>query len=304
MSAFANRLEKNWKHRKKWAERQQLTAFRTFDLDMPEFPVAIDWYDGRVVVLEYPRRRAVASGAAEAMREDVLAGVRQVLEVPDEKVFLKTHEKHVWGKAQYGRVDGARAIFPVQENGLKFEVNLGEYLDTGLFMDHRNTRLRVKKEAGGKRFLNLFAYTGSFSVYAAAGGAKSTTTVDLSNTYGEWAERNLRLNGFSAGHSVIRADVLQWLESCRDTFELAVLDPPSFSTSKKMSGAFNVQKDQRWLIDAVLARLSPGGTLYFSNNFLGFELDPALKPAEELTPKSIPEDFRRTVHRCWRFVRG
>jgi 23S rRNA (cytosine1962-C5)-methyltransferase len=191
----------------------------------------------------------------------------------------------------------------VQENGLKFEVNLSDYLDTGLFLDHRDTRARVRAESKGKRVLNLFSYTGSFSVYAAAGEAKQTTSVDLSNTYCDWAERNLRLNGFEPGarHAVVRADVTSWLESAPGTWDLAVVDPPSFSASKKMERTWDVQRDHRWLIQTIGGLLSPGSTLYFSTNFLGFKLDAQLDPEEELTPKSIPEDFRRPVHRCFRF---
>jgi 23S rRNA (cytosine1962-C5)-methyltransferase len=216
---------------------------------------------------------------------------------------VKTHAPKPWRQEQYGRVGVGHAIFTVKEHGLSFEVNLSDYLDTGLFMDHRTTRARVRAEAKGKRVLNLFAYTGSFSVYAAAGGAAATTTVDLSNAYCDWAERNLGLNGVAVGpsHRVLRADVLGWLEACRERFELIVLDPPSFSTSKKMGRSFEVQRDHRWLVEAAGALLTPGGALYFSTNFLQFELDPRLSAGVELTPKSIPEDFRPGIHRCWRF---
>jgi len=199
----------------------------------------------------------------------------------------------------------------VEEQGLKFWVNLGEYLDTGLFLDHRVTRARVREEAKGKRFLNLFAYTGSFTVYAAAGGAKGTTTVDMSNTYLDWAAENLKLNGFAGPkHERIRADVTRWLEDAgREgrTYDLIVLDPPSFSASKKMSGTFNVQRDQLKLLRSTLALLAPSGILYFSTNYTGFQLEADEKldaDFEETTPRSIPEDFhRKDVHRCWRVTR-
>ncbi len=304
MSAFENRLAKNFKHWAKWARRKELEAFRIYDLDLPEYPFAIDWYLGRVHVMEYPRRSARRDGSAEADRAEVTAAIGQVLQVPPEKIFVKTHEQKAWGKEQYEKLAAEQATFVVKENGLKFEVNLSDYLDTGLFLDHRDTRARVRAEAGGKRVLNLFAYTGSFSVYAAAGGAASTTTVDLSNTYCDWAERNLRLNGFEPGkkHTVLRADVTAWLESASSPWDLAVVDPPSFSTSKKMERSWDVQRDHRWLIETVAGLLTPGGTLYFSTNFLTFELDERLTPIEELTPRSIPEDFRRPVHRCFRFA--
>ena len=190
----------------------------------------------------------------------------------------------------------------VQEHGLTFECNLSDYLDTGLFLDHRVTRARVRQEAKGKRFLNLFAYTGSFTVHALAGGAAETTTVDLSNTYCDWAERNFRLNGFEPGpkHRVIRADVLGWLENAGGEYDLIVLDPPSFSSSsKKMGRRFEVQRDHRWLVERTRELLSEQGVLYFSTNFLGFELDPRFGDAEPLA--SLPGDFRRSVHRGWRF---
>jgi 23S rRNA (cytosine1962-C5)-methyltransferase len=303
MSAFENRLAKNARHWTKWAKRRGLQAFRIYDLDMPDYPFAVDWYLGRVHVMEYPRRSALRDGSAQTQREEVVAAIEKVLQVPGAKIFTKTHERLPWGRAQYEKLAAEQATFVVEENGLKFEVNLSDYLDTGLFLDHRNTRARVRSEAAGKRVLNLFAYTGSFTVYAAAGGAKETTTVDLSNTYGDWAERNLRLNGFEPGrtHAVIRADVLQWLSTARGPYDLAIVDPPSFSSSKKMDRTWDVQRDHRHLVQTVGALLAPGGTMYFSTNFLGFELDPDLDAAEELTPKSMAEDFRRPVHRCWRF---
>lgn len=305
MSDFENRLKKNAKHRFKWAARQGLTAFRLYDLDMPEWPFAVDWYAGNAHVMEYPRRRQRREGTLDAARDEVVRAVSAVLALPPEKIFTKTHEPMPWGRAQYGRVAQASTTVQVQENGLTFECNLSDYLDTGLFLDHRNTRRRVRDEAKGTRFLNLFAYTGSFSVYARAGGAAETTTVDLSNTYADWAERNLALNGFDVGpkHRVVRADVLGWLDTAKGPFDLVVLDPPSFSSSKKMERRFEVQRDHRHLLSRVLELLAPGGTLYFSTNFLDFTLDARLTPEEELTPRSIPEDFRRTVHRCWRFVR-
>ncbi len=303
MSAFENRLAKNGRHWSKWARRRGLEAFRIYDLDMPDYPFAVDAYLDRVHLMEYPRRAALRDGTAQSQRAEVVAAVEKVLGVPAERIYTKTHERLPWGRAQYEKQASAQATFGVQENGLKFEVNLSDYLDTGLFLDHRNTRARVRDEADGKRVLNLFAYTGSFTVYAAAGGASQTTTVDLSNTYGDWAERNLRLNGFEPGpqHSVIRADVLQWLATARGPFDLAIVDPPSFSSSKKMDRTWDIQRDHRHLIQSVGALLAPGGTMYFSTNFLGFELDAALNAEEELTPKSLPEDFRRPVHRCWRF---
>jgi 23S rRNA (cytosine1962-C5)-methyltransferase len=307
---FANRLRKNVRHLRKWAARQGLSAFRVYDRDMPEYPFAVDWYAGRVHVSEYPRKRAVREGTADAQREEVLAAIVDVLEVPRDAIYTKTHLPKAWGREQYGRNARREERFVVEESGLKFWVNLGDYLDTGLFMDHRNTRARVREEARGKRFLNLFAYTGAFTVYAAAGGARSTTTVDLSNAYLDWAADNLTLNSLvGKQHALIRDDAMAWLEDARAEqreFDLIVVDPPSFSSSKKMTGSFNVQQDHVRLLDCVLAVLSPKGHAYFSTNFLGFELDEARLPHarfEELTPGSIPEDFHfKDIHRCWRVL--
>jgi 23S rRNA (cytosine1962-C5)-methyltransferase len=304
VSDFENRLRKNAKQRFPWAQRQGLTAFRLYDLDIPEWPFAVDWYAGFAHVMEYPRRRQVREGTLAAARAEVVRATCAVLEVQPERVFTKTHERRPWGRGQYGRAGSASTLVTVEEQGLRFECNLSDYLDTGLFLDHRVTRGRVRDEAKGTRFLNLFAYTGSFTVYARAGGAAETTTVDLSNTYCDWAERNLALNGFQPGpkHRVVRADALAWLETATGPFDLVVLDPPSFSTSKKMGRRFEVQRDHRWLVSRVRALLAPRGVLYFSTNFLGFELDARLGPADELTPGSLPADFRREVHRCFRFV--
>lgn len=304
MSDFENRLAKNARQRLPWARRQGLTAFRLYDLDIPEWPFAVDWYAGFAHVMEYPRRRQVREGTLDAARDEVVRATCAVLELPPERVFTKTHERRPWGRGQYERQGAAATLVTVQEQGLRFECNLSDYLDTGLFLDHRVTRARVRAEAQGTRFLNLFAYTGSFTVYARAGGAAETTTVDLSNTYCDWAERNLALNGFSPGpkHRVVRADALAWLEAAKGPFDLVVLDPPSFSTSKKMGRRFEVQRDHRWLVSRVRELLAPEGGLYFSTNFLGFTLDARLGGAEELTPGSLPGDFRRSVHRCFRFV--
>lgn len=304
MSDFENRLRKNAKHRLKWAARQGLTAFRVYDLDMPEYPFAVDWYAGYGHIMEYPRRKHLREGTIEALRAEVVRATGAVLGLGEDRIFTKTHEPMPWGERQYGRAGGGSTTVVVTENGLKFEANLSDYLDTGLFLDHRNTRAMVRERAKGQRFLNLFAYTGSFSVYAIAGGAAETTTVDLSNTYCEWAGRNLALNGFreSPQHRIVRGDVLGFVGTARGPYDLIVLDPPSFSASKKMDGSFNVQRDHRRLIDLVRRLLAEDGTLYFSTNYLDFQLDRGLvAEGTELTPRSIPEDFRRTVHRCWTF---
>jgi 23S rRNA (cytosine1962-C5)-methyltransferase len=308
---FENRLRKNARHFRKWAKTRGLTAFRVYDRDIPEYPYAVDVYGDRVHLVEYPRRRALKQGGLEEQRAEVLAAVSAVLEVPPEHISVKTHLPQPWGRAQYGRQGEAGERLVVEEQGLKFWVNLGDYLDTGLFMDHRLTRARVRDEARGKRFLNLFCYTGAFTVYAAAGGAASTLSVDLSNTYLDWLEDNLELNGLSsARHTLLRADALAWVEAQRtepERYDLVVCDPPSFSTSKRMKGTLDVQRDHVRLLQALRELLAPGGILYFSTNYLGFELkESAVRDYgshEELTPGSLPEDFqRKEIHRCWRLV--
>lgn len=308
---FANRLRKNFRHRVRWARREGLTAYRVYDRDIPEYPFTVEWYAGRAHVVEFPRRRDRASGGSDALRAEVIEAVQAVLGVPRDRIYVKLHVPHAWGKTQYDAAGRGHEEFVIDEQGLRFWVNLGDYLDTGLFLDHRRTRARVREEAAGKRFLNLFAYTGSFTVYAAAGGARATTTVDLSKTYCAWAARNLEFNQLAGPqHEIVRADVLEWVRSSAGAerrYDLIVLDPPSFSTSKKMAGTFNVQRDHPRLLVEVAGLLAPGGTLYFSTNFQGFTLDERRLSGlslEELTPGSIPEDFHhKGIHRCWRVRR-
>jgi len=306
-----HRVTKNYKRLKKWAAREDLTAFRIYDRDIPEFPDAIDWYDGHLHWAEYPRRGSRRNFAPLTRKDERVRAVADALEVPLERVYVKTHAPKVWGQEQYERLDRGSPEFTVRERGLKFWVNLGDYLDTGLFLDHRETRTRVRAEAKGKHFLNLFAYTGSFTVHAAAGGAAQTVTVDLSQSYLDWAVRNLELNDLAhPRHRQVRADAIRWLKDAQsrpERYDLVVLDPPSFSTSKAMARRFEVQRDHPRLLADALALLRPGGVLYFSTNFLGFELQAEGLEARslvELTPHSLPPDFRvRTLHRCWRLAR-
>jgi len=280
-----------------------VTAWRVYDRDIPEWPFVVERYGPAVHLVEYPRRAERAAGGHPG-REEVLAAVIEVLEVDPALVFTKTHAPQPWGRPRYGRLADTGAEIEVQEGPLRFLVNLADRLDTGLFLDHRNTRARVREESRGKRMLNLFAYTGSFTVAAATGGAARTTSVDLSATYLDWAGRNLALNGIRSGeHALVRADCLRWLEEARGAWDLVVLDPPPHSTSKGMRGDFNVQRDHRRLLEAVLGLLAPGGVLYFSTSYRGFRLEPEGLPAriEELTPRSLPPDFhQRDAHRCWR----
>jgi len=302
-SAFADRLRKNARHLARWAARSGLTAWRVYDRDIPEYPFVVERYGPAVHLVEYPRRAQRAAGG-HPERDAVLAAVVKVLEVDPGQVFTKTHAPQPWGQPRYGRLSDAGAELEVQEGPMRFIVNLSDRLDTGLFLDHRNTRARVREESAGKRVLNLFAYTGSFTVAAATGGARSTTSVDLSATYLDWAERNLALNGVrGASHELVRADCLRWLDEARGRWDVVVLDPPPHSTSKGMRGDFNVQRDHRRILTSALGLLAPSGVLYFSTNYKGFRLEPEGLPArfEELTPRSLPPDFhQRDAHRCWR----
>ncbi|WP_148716585.1 class I SAM-dependent methyltransferase [Chitinolyticbacter meiyuanensis] len=309
IASYTNRLAKNAKHWGRWARRQGVSCYRLYDRDVPEFPVIVDWYDGRVHLQEYDTGWVQTDEDHEAWLAEIWEATAQALGVSEELVAVKTRRRQE-GDAQYEKTGREGEAFIVEEQGLRFSVNLDSYLDTGLFLDHRNTRARVRAEAAGKRFLNLFCYTGAFTVYAAAGGARETMSVDLSNTYLDWAVRNLALNGLADGlHRRVRQDVFQFLTDAIDDgaqYELIVMDPPSFSNSKKMQGVLDVQKDHRWLVEACLEILAPGGTLYFSNNLRTFKLDPALAPlCEDISAQSVPEDFRnKRIHQCFRFVKA
>ncbi|MFK7090631.1 class I SAM-dependent methyltransferase [Chromobacterium violaceum] len=310
VSAFANRLAKNYKHYAKWARRQGLDAWRVYDKDVPQFPFAVDIYGSRVHLQEYDTGWEMDDDAYRAWIDAVVAAIAQVAGIPAAAVTVKNRRRQK-GVSQYEKVGAEGEDFIVEEFGQRFIVNLDQYLDTGLFLDHRNTRQRVREEAAGKRFLNLFAYTGSFTVYAGAGGALSSETVDMSNTYQDWSRRNFELNGLDLGkHQLVRADVFQYLEEAVDAgkqFDLIVMDPPTFSNSKKMRDILDVQRDHVWLIDYAMALLAPGGWLYFSNNLRTFQLDERLHQdyrIRDISAQSVPEDFRnRKIHQCWRIDR-
>ncbi len=307
---FENRLKKMLRERQRFAAREGTDAFRVYDGDIPEFGYVVESYAGRPHVVEYERRGSVGRASATERREAVIAAVARTFGVPPSSVPLKVRAPKVWGEEQYEKREAAGRRFAVHEGGVELLVDLEGYLDTGLFLDHRTTRLRVQAEARGKRFLNLFCYTGAFTVHAAKGGATSSVSVDLSNTYLAWAADNLSQNGLlTPAHELVRSDVTRWVEQAEGTiepFDLAVLDPPSFSASKKMEGTFDVQRDHPALLGATLRLLRAPFVLYFSTNFTGFVLDE--RPlrglrVEETTPTSIPQDFRhRQIHRCFRIA--
>ncbi len=295
LEMLSNRLRKNAKHLAKWGRRRGISCYRLYERDIPEFPFVIDYYEGKVHL-------QILSG--EISREAVEA-VADALELPGDAVRMKSREGQK-GESQYEKTGEQGKDFVVSESGHKFLVNLDAYLDTGLFLDHRNMRKMVGDRAEGKRFLNLFAYTGSFTVYAAKGGAVSSTTVDLSNTYLEWARRNFLLNDIDINKNILlRSDVKVLLENSRERYDLIVLDPPTFSNSKKMAGHFDVQRDHADLIMRCMALLSSKGELFFSNNLRSFRMDEAALSAFEhceISAKTIPEEFRnKKIHRAWLF---
>lgn len=306
---FANRLAKTQRHLGKWARRQGISCYRVYDDDIPEFPLAVDLYENILHVSEYARAHALTPDEHSEWLDGCVETLSRVFGIHPKLIYLKFRQRQK-GLQQYERFARTGAEYIVRENGLRFIINPADYLDTGLFLDHRNTRQRVRVEAAGKRVLNLFAYTGSFSVYAAAGGAAETLTVDLSNTYLQWADRNLALNGFSGPqHRLLQADVLAWLqEPVQARWDLVVVDPPTFSNSKRMDATLDVQRDHVDLLRRVLARTEAGGTVFFSTNYRRFKLDAeALRDAqiEDISRKTVPDDFRnKRVHQCFRLVKS
>lgn len=304
--AFVNRLRKNAKHWDKWARRQGLSCYRLYDRDLHEFPLAIDRYAAHAHMQEYETGWEAGDEEYAAWREDCFRAVEAVLELPPSHIHFKQRRRQR-GLAQYEKTGLTGTDFVVAEQGLMFWVNLDAYLDTGLFLDHRHTRHMIRARAAGKRFLNLFAYTGSFTAYAAAGGAIASTTVDMSNTYQDWSRRNFELNGLDLTvHRLVRADVFHYLAAAaerRERYDLIVMDPPSFSNSKKMQGVLDVQRDHAELIEACLALLTDNGELFFSNNRRGFRLDTAALSGHDIrdiSRQTVPEDFsNKKIHQCW-----
>lgn len=301
---FANRLQKNRRQLNRWLRQNDIQCYRLYDADMPEYAVAVDVYGEHVHVQEYAAPKSVDADKAQARLLDALAAIPQALGIPRENVQVKRRERQT-GLRQYERQAEQGEFLEVREGQVKLLVNLTDYLDTGLFLDHRPMRLRIASEARDKRFLNLFCYTGAATVHAAAGGARTTTSVDLSKTYLDWARRNLALNGFSEKNQLVQADVMQWLAKEQGEYDLIFIDPPTFSNSKRMQDVFDVQRDQRTLINEAMRLLAKDGTLYFSNNFRKFELEPELAELydiEEISAQTIDQDFARNpkIHRAWR----
>jgi 23S rRNA (guanine2445-N2)-methyltransferase / 23S rRNA (guanine2069-N7)-methyltransferase len=307
---FGNRLKKLARHLRKWPTKRGITCYRLYERDIPEIPLVVDRYEDALHIAEFERPHDRTPAEHADWLDHLVREAARALETPRELVFVK-HRRRQRGSAQYEAVDDRRAMRIVNEGGLKFQVNLSDYVDTGLFLDHRITRGMVRDAAKGARFLNLFAYTGSFTVYAAAGGAAETTTVDLLPGHLDWAEENLRLNGFAGSqHRMVQADARDYLASLRGApqFDLAVVDPPTFSNSKRMDDDWDVQQDHADLLAATLACLKPGGLLFFSTNSRKFKFDETSlvdATAREISKHTVPEDFRnKRIHRCWRIVKA
>lgn len=337
---FANRLAKNRKHLEKWARRKGVSCYRVYDGDLPDYALAVDVYQSdelHLHVQEYAAPKIIDPFKAEKRLREALAQLQTAYELPAARLHFKQRVVQR-GTAQYEKQDQQLRVLEIDEHGCKLWVNLDDYLDTGLFLDHRPMRLRLQQEAKGKRVLNLFCYTAAASIHAARGGAVQTLSVDLSNTYLQWAERNFRLNGIEASqpvrearsappgarpspwyrsrpappaaHQLLRADCMGWLREAgasKQRFDLVFCDPPTFSNSKKLEDSFDVERDHIELIRLSAAMLAPGGVLYFSTNKRKFKLDPTAVEglaAEDITAQTLDEDFKRPPpsHRCWRIV--
>ena len=300
---LVNRLRKNRKRLAKWTARDSVEVYRVYDADLPEYAAAVDLYRDRAVVQEYAPPAEIPPDKAATRRLEIAAAVAHVFEVAPHHIYVKTRRRQR-GSDQYRREEIDPAVCIVSEGGHRFRVDLASYLDTGLFPDHRRLRAMLGELATDKDVLNLFAYTGTASVYAAKGGARSTTTVDLSKTYLDWAQRNFDLNGISgARHGLVRANVLAWLEKDTRAYDLVFCDPPTFSNSKSMEDTWEVQRDHAKLLKLVAARVRPGGCILFSTNARRFKLTDDLPglTAREITKQTTSPDFeRRSLHRAWR----
>ncbi len=307
---FRNRLSKVYKHRSKQAKRQQLSCYRIYDHDLPEFPFCIELYEDKIYLAEYLRRHGMTDEEHEIWLDDCLAIISEITSVPVALMFVRQRKRMSHREGQYEKIDTRQEFFTVLENGLKFLVNLTDYLDTGLFLDHRITRQTVKEQCAGKRVLNLFCYTGSFSVYAAAGGADAVVSVDLSKTYLNWAEDNfvINLHKDKDKYSFVHADVKQYLKTLAPaSFDIVVIDPPTFSNSKRMKDFLDIQRDHVEMLNDVLAATAAGGTVYFSTNYTKFILEADRINATDIkniTKATTPFDFEGKLKRwCYRITK-
>ncbi|WP_454784850.1 bifunctional 23S rRNA (guanine(2069)-N(7))-methyltransferase RlmK/23S rRNA (guanine(2445)-N(2))-methyltransferase RlmL [Legionella sp. WA2024007413] len=301
-----NRLEKNYRHLQKWAKKHQISCYRVYDADLPEYAYAIDIYNDYAVLQEYAAPASVPPHKAEKRSLEVLQVTPKVLEIEPDKIVVK-QRKPQKGSEQYQKLGQSRTTMVVTEGPAKFKVNLYDYLDTGLFLDHRLMRLSFGKLKPGTRFLNCFCYTATASVHAALAGAQ-TINVDLSNTYLRWAEENFKLNHLDLSrHQFVQDDCREWLRGTRDRFDVIFLDPPSFSNSKRMTDTLDIQRDHVSLINSAMRLLNPDGILYFSTNLRQFKLDAQLKEkysVQDISAQTIDQDFKRNqkIHHCYKLM--
>jgi 23S rRNA (guanine2069-N7)-methyltransferase len=329
LQMFRNRLSKMFRHMAKLAKRQSISCYRIYDHDLPEFPFCIELYEDMLYLAEYRRRHGMTEEEHDAWLESCVPVISGILDIPDEKIHFRQRQRKAGRYGQYEKLASEQEFFIVKEAGLQFRVNLTDYLDTGLFLDHRITRGMVRAEAPGKNVLNLFCYTGSFSVYAAAGGASRVDSVDLSRTYLGWAEENMQLNlagtgkivspggdpapgmpasAASAKYNFIQADVKQYLDELPpDFYDLVIMDPPTFSNSKRMKDFLDIQRDHADLLNRTLRAMKTGGTLYFSTNFRKFQLDAdkiLASSVRDITGATTPFDFQGKLFRwCYRVIK-
>jgi 23S rRNA (guanine2445-N2)-methyltransferase / 23S rRNA (guanine2069-N7)-methyltransferase len=306
---FRNRLNKNRKHLAKWSRKENINCYRLYDADLPDYSMAVDVYSGDTLwlhVQEYEAPKSIDQNKARWRLREAITILRDTFGLDESQLFLKTRSRQR-GESQYEKLDMSKNFHRVEESGYKLLVNFEDYLDTGLFLDHRITRSLITAAAKGKSLLNLFAYTGAITVAAAVGGAIRTSSVDMSKTYLRWAQKNMTLNGFlGKEHEFIHADCLEWLaRTDHDTkYDLIFLDPPTFSNSKRMTRVLDLQKDHVDMIKQAMDLLEDGGELYFSNNARRFKLDEtALREYNitDISAKTIPQDFKRrqNIHHCW-----
>ena len=302
--AFKNRIEKNIKQLKKWRNKEGIEAYRIYDADIPEYAIAVDQYGDWLHVQEYAAPKSVPEQKAQQRLYHAIDALSELFNVPVNKIAVKRREKQK-GSKQYEKNSASNQAFTIREHGVQLKINLLDYLDTGLFLDHRNSRHWVQKNSDGKRVLNLFCYTGSFTAHAYIGGAKKTVSVDLSKTYLNWARDNLELNGGKEGpnHQFVHADCLKWLEECKDSYDIIVMDPPTFSNSARMTDTLDVQRDHEFLVTNAMKSLSATGVLLFSNNYRKFFMSDAIYEmfdVKDVSNQSIGQDYKRKKpHRCF-----
>ena len=304
---LSNRVKKRYRHLHKRFARQKIDVFRLYDWDIPEIRAVVDWYAGHLVVGEYTRRQSTPEWLPLMGR-----AVAEALDVPLDRLHLKERHTGAGDGQRYKRIDHTNQFITVNERDLRFYVNPWDYVDTGLFSDHRNTRQMVRSMSAGKDVLNLFCYTGSFSIYAAMGGARSTVSVDRSQTAINWAMKNFKLNQLSEKrHQLLQSHAMDFLDKAkqrRQRFDIAVVDPPSFYSIRSRQDRFDISQDHPALINATTAVMQPGGTLFFSTNhqyFIPFFDELKVSAVQEITSQTIPEDYRhkrKQIHRCWKIT--